>query len=208
MSITGQDAITKFELYKDDTTELSSDEELDLANKILTEIYNDRPWEWLRKGFTGPTTEVGAISLPTDFRNLMPNASDDDTNPIMNKIVVYVGAMQAPYTVIPMAARVKYQGLGAYCYLDIAARKLRFVDSLASGTTVTFDYQYKPADIGLNDNIPLPDGFELMVVHGMAIDDDIIQIFERARSYAPENSAKFQMYMTKLARYNNSLLNL
>lgn len=206
MIYTGQDFIDKFELYKDDTTELSSDEELDLVNKILTEIYIDGPWEWLRKSYTGPTTEAGAISVPADFRHLMANYTEDETNPTMNQIVVYVGS--TPYKVIPMAAATKYIGMGQYAYVDVAAKKIRFVNGLAQGTTVTFDYQYRPTAVTLLTSPDLPEDFHPMVIHAMSIDDDIIQIFERARSYAQENQAKYVGYMTRLRRYNNTLVNI
>ena len=63
--------ITKFELYVDDGTELSSQEELDLANKIYYSICNYRPWEWLKKTVTG-TISSGTITLPTDFAYMSP----------------------------------------------------------------------------------------------------------------------------------------
>lgn len=206
--MTTQDVIKKFEIYKDDTSELATQEEVDLANKILDEIYNDGPWEWLRKSYTGNTTEAGAITAPGDFRHFMDNWTDDDTSTTMNKKVVFVGPLNIPYQIIPMQARIRYAGLGQYAYYDKVAGKIKFLDNLAQGTSVTFDYQYNPTAVTISDTIPLPEGFEHMVYHGMAVDDDFIQMFEKARAYTTENQTKYNMYMTKLRRYNNSLINL
>lgn len=41
--------IAKFELYVDDSTELSTQEELDLLNKVYQKVADDRPWEILKK---------------------------------------------------------------------------------------------------------------------------------------------------------------
>ena len=43
--LTGQQIIERFELYTDDTTDLSSDEEITLANDKLRLVYMEQPWE-------------------------------------------------------------------------------------------------------------------------------------------------------------------
>ena len=62
--LTGQQIIDRFELYTDDTTDLSSDEELILANDKLRLIYMEQPWEFLRRKKAG-TIESDGISVGT-----------------------------------------------------------------------------------------------------------------------------------------------
>ena len=68
------DIIARFELQVDDSSELSSDESLALANEIYSDICNDRDWEWLKATATGSTsTSVPYVSLPSNFKQLIPN---------------------------------------------------------------------------------------------------------------------------------------
>ena len=76
-----QKIITRFQLYVDDGTELSTSEELDLLNKIYREVWTDRPWEFSKKSFSGVINGT-TISLPTDFAYACENAryTDIDQN--------------------------------------------------------------------------------------------------------------------------------
>lgn len=97
------DIIAKFELYVDDGTELSTSEELDLANKIYRMVCNYRPWEFLKKTFTGTHT-AGVITLPTDFGYLYNNAQSTDSSVGQtyetSPKVIYVGTNLDPVRII------------------------------------------------------------------------------------------------------------
>ena len=71
-----QAILDKFEEYTGDTTELSSDQELDLANKVYRMIQNDRPWEWLKKSVSGTVSVNGTLATitpPSDFSYFAEN---------------------------------------------------------------------------------------------------------------------------------------
>ena len=68
MSTTIEDTIKRFELYLDDTSELSTQEELELAQRVFDSICNSNDWEILKKSASGVlSTSVPYIELPDDF---------------------------------------------------------------------------------------------------------------------------------------------
>ncbi len=112
--LTGEQIIERFELYTDDTTELSTDEELEVANDKLRLIYMEQPWEFLRRNKSGTVESDGKISTPTDFDEFMENYADDSDIPNMK--VVYIGN-GAPYIVIPMGQS-NADSTAMSCWLD------------------------------------------------------------------------------------------
>jgi hypothetical protein len=79
--MTGQDIINNFERYTGDTTELSTQAELDLANKIYRKMLNDRDWEFLKKTASGTitvTNGVATITPPSDFSHFAINNQTTD----------------------------------------------------------------------------------------------------------------------------------
>jgi hypothetical protein len=202
--LTGQNIVDKFNLYKDDTSELSDAESLDLAQNIYNDVLMDREWEWLRKTFSGVTNSDGSVTLPADFISVMKNYSEDETSSIPEKAVVYVN--QDVYPVIPMGARTLQGGLGNFFYIDPVNNVMKSTATLGGGIAVSFDYKMRPPALTLTTSPVFPAENHMMIVYGMAIDDDIIQIFEKARSYAAVNQMKYDKHMTALARYSNKFL--
>jgi hypothetical protein len=197
--MTTQEIITAFELYVDDTTELSPTEELALAEKIYREILNDRPWSFLQKEATGSTsTIVPYVALPADFKYLISNnqyaGQFVDQNP--SSRVVFVD--EAPYTIINWSERKQYRDQDGYAYLDIPNSRLVFTKQPTVANTYEFDYIYRPDALTLNTSPIFDEDFHAMIYHGMAVEDDITQRFERARSYATENSSKYQEFLADL----------
>lgn len=196
--------IQKFELYVDDTTELSSAEELDLANKIYHKICDDRPWEFLKKEATGSIV-ANAITLPTDFSHILnnyqytQNNTEIDTN--QRPAVVFVNG--TPYLIINWSDREKYQSATGICYIDYAANQIKFPSSVSG--TYSFDYKFVPADLTLTTSPVFPERFQHAIYHGMAVDDMIIQIFEKARSYAQENQSMYDSIKNRMAYWNSQL---
>jgi len=192
-----EDIIKQFEVYVDDLTELSTDEEYLLLTKVLQSVYNDRSWEFLRK--TASVSVNGTTgTLPVDFVSVMNNYSENDYNSIPEIAVAYVGGI--PYRFIPRGIATMKKG--NTCYIDLANKQIVFTQSIGS-QTVTFDYKYRPDPITSNlSEIALPEDFRRYIPQVMAIDDDIIQKTERARSNQQINLLARKELLRDLAHYD------
>ena len=169
--LTGEQIIERFERYTDDTTELSTDEELELANDKLRVIYTEQPWEFLRRNKSGTIESDGKISAPADFDEFLENYSDDADIPTMK--VVYIGS-GAPYFVIPMGQRSARQ-YNNCCWFDPTDSKINFSQSPGAGTPYQFDYKASPDDIAIDTSPALPPDYHPMIVFLMLIDEEIIK---------------------------------
>jgi hypothetical protein len=203
--------IAKFELYVDDTTELSSSEELDLLNKVYQRVCEDRPWEFLKKESSGTMTSTTQISLPTDFSYTVENYTYTDNSTQINTnakpAVVWINTNN-PIQFVNWSDRKQYLNNANYCYIDIATSKINFFAAQPSGATYSFDYKAFPDDLDLNDTPVFPARFHDILYHGMCVDDQIIQLFDKARSYAAENQAQYNYYLRMMAQWNSNLINL
>ena len=193
--LNGQQIIDRFELYTDDTTDLSSDEELILANDKLRLIYMEQPWEFLRRKKSGSVESDGKITPPTDFDELMENYSEDPTigEPITK--VVYVG--RSPYLVVPMGQR-NANNYSNVCWIDPTDGKINFAQTPGSGAAYEFDYKTSPDDITVTTSPKLPPEYHPMVVFSMLIDEEIIKKSEKARSSMQDNFVQYQRYLKNL----------
>lgn len=195
--LTGQQIIDRFEFYTDDTTDLSSDEELILANDKVRLIFMEQPWEFLRRKKSGVVENDGKITLPADFDELMENYSDDPTigEPIMK--VIYVGGQRSPYLVVPMGQR-NANSFSNVCWIDPSDGKINFLQNPGTGASYEFDYKTSPDDITVNTSPKLPAEYHPMIIFAMLIDEEIIKKSEKARSSMQENFAQFQRYLKNL----------
>lgn len=189
------DIISKFEIYVDDGTELSSSEELDLANKIYRKICNERPWSWLFKSTTGSISS-GSITLPTDFAYLTSKDEEDYK-------CVFVGTNYRPVKLINYNQRRLYQSQDV-AYIDPTDSKIKFIIT-PTETTYEFDYIKVPVDLTLITSPIFPARFHDIIYHGMASDDYMIQQFDKARSYANENQSKYVSILKDMA-FNDAML--
>lgn len=201
---TGTDIIKKFELWTDDQTELSTDEELFLASEKQREILNDNAFEFMRKNATGSFSggEIDLSTVAPDFKHLMMNYTDDPRYGTPDKVVVYVGGQ--PFEVIPMALKTQKQGQNV-CWVDLVANKIKFAQT-GTGGTFDFDYQYTAPDITANGAPAIPADYALVIVYAMLIDDDIIQKTEKGRSNLKENTMQYTKWMSALKSYNAKFL--
>lgn len=198
--MTGQEIITLFETMMDDTSELSSSEELALANRIYKKICIS-PLECLKKMATGTTsTSVPYVTLPTDFLYIPDNSKYEESPK-----VVYVGT--AKYTVISFADQREYSDQDGYAYVDLANSRLVFTKQPTIAQTYYFTYIYIPADITLFTSPVFPICHEA-IAYGMCVDSYIIQQFDKAKSYASENQAKYDSAISDLKYYNSNLISL
>ena len=205
--MTADNIIKKFELYVDDATELLSDQELDLLNKIYRQVWTDRPWEFAKAGFSG-TINGTNIDLPDDFAYIYENANytNNQSRGLVNNSaqkIVYVN--DSPKILVNWSDRKQYTGRDGYCWVDIPNGKLYF--GVSVNGNVTYDYIFFPEELDLNDEPLFPAMFHDVLYHGMASEDYIIQQFDKAKSYATENQSKYDSWLEKMAMWNQNLLN-
>tara|TARA_R110000868_G_scaffold9504_1_gene47155 strand:- start:5580 stop:6218 length:639 start_codon:yes stop_codon:yes gene_type:complete len=209
--MTGATIITTFELQVNDVTELSSVEELALANRVYKKICREQPWEFLKKQDAGSilTDATGSyITLPADFIAFTENFTyTNNSISVENNAapkVIFTGTSYTPNQIINWSDRRQYLNSQGYAYVDIANSKIRFTAAPADAT-YEFDYYYTPDDLTTATSPVFPADFHNIIVFGMAVENDILQLSEKAKSYAAENQAKYSQYLLDLKYYNANL---
>lgn len=208
---TPADIISKFELYMDDTTELSTDEEYDLLNQKFHEVSDECPWESLKKAFSGTTDGTVNVSLPTRFSYITTNANESDDSQYADQPVAFVGSGYSPYRIVNWSDRRSYRDSDGYAWVDLPNSNLVFAVAPTSGQAVEFDYIQYPADLtssSVTTDIWIPQRFRSLLVHLMASDDFVIQQSEKARSYQRENEQKAKAQMDALKLWNSRLIQM
>ena len=184
------DILLRYALQTDDASELSSTEQLALAQEVYDEIQDDRDWEWLKVTATGTTsTTVSYVSLPSDFKKLMPNK--------YNKSVVFVGTDYQEYIVIPMSSRHDYRSMDGYCYIDVPNQRLVFVLQPTSARTLEYDYVKRAATLTTATS-PLvnTNQFNNLIAYGMARKFANIEQTPKEVSYARENRDEYNRILS------------
>lgn len=199
--MTGKDIIDKFELNVDDQSTMSSQETLDLANKIYRQVLNYRPWVWLVKQATG-TVSSQTASVPSDFRYFYNNYNDADGD---DKAVIFVGSDSQPYEVIPFSERRNHRDNGAYCYYDAVNNTINFTDTSADGLSFEFDYVRQPDDLTTATSPVFPTRFHDIIYFGMAVDFQAIDNTPKQRSYSDDFQLKYDTLIEDMS-YENSKL--
>lgn len=195
--MTGSDLITKYELYVDDQSQLSSTESLALANKKYRQVLNFRPWSFLFKTASGTlSTSVPYVALPADFKYLIDNYEDPYS--LQPKRVVFVGTDYEPYEVIPYNERRNYRDREGYCYLDMVNSRLYFTSQPTAAESYEFDYIYKPDDLATGTSPVFHSDFHDIIYHGMCADHDIIQQTEKGLAYAPEHLNEYERLLGEM----------
>lgn len=203
--------ITSFETYVDDATELSSTQELALCQKVYNKIWGARPWEFAKKSASGSFALTAPhIAMPADFEHFLENNQTTDNSVSVDNNaapkVIYIGSAYTPVQIINWSDRRRYLNQTGYAYLDLPNNGITFTYTPTAIDTYEFDYK-KIADTLTTASTPaIPARFHDMIYHGMAVDDDIIQRYPKAQSYAPENQAKFDSYMRDMAYWNSQLI--
>jgi len=200
----GAELITAFELYIDDSSELSESEELNLCNKVYHKILDDRHWEFLKKEDTGAIAGT-TIALPADFKCLTENDLTTNNSIEINNnarpIGVYIDDMF--YQTINWSDRKKISD--NQCYIDLQANTIVFPNSMSG--TYSFDYIYTPDDLTTATSPVFPARYHAMIAHGMTAEGFAYQLFDKNRSYAGDNMAMYQSYLDDLAMYNSEFYN-
>lgn len=195
-------------------TELSDVEELALLNDKYQDVCMEKAWEILKKEKTGTIlydTALGLyyVILPDDFSFLVENnAYTQNNTEIYNNAapkVIFVGAARAIVQVINFSDRRQYRNNNRVAYVDLAANRIYFCGVISDTSYYSYDYIYVPEDLEANDSPIFPDRFHKMLAFAMAVDDDILQKSPKARSYAPENNAKYNKTLDLMGSWNANL---
>lgn len=189
--MTGSNIISRFNLQVDDSSELSTDEGIALANQVYFTIAQDRDWEWLKNTATGTTsTSVPYISLPTGFRKVLPNKD--------NRSVVFIGTDYEEYEVIPFSSRRDYRDQSGYCYIDITNNRLVFTKQPTEAKAVEYDYIKNPTAITTStEPLVTSDQFGNLIAYGMAAEFNPIEQTEKSISYQRENTTKYESLLNE-----------
>jgi len=206
------DIIAKFELYVDDATELSSQQELDLLNKVYQHVCTDTDWEFLKKSVSGTfALTVPNIPVPADFGHFAENNQHtDNTQEIDNNAaprVIFIGSAYQPFQIVNWSDRRQHRNLSGTAYLDLPNNGITFTLAPTATDVYEFDYISVAPDLDLDDTPLFPERFQHMLYHLMAIDDEIILRFNRASSYAQDNQGAADDILADMARWNAELLN-
>lgn len=209
---TATELITEFELQVNDVTELSTSEELIVMNRVYQRVCDDRPWEFLKTNTTGTMSSDSTgyyITVPDDFAYFYENFNYTD-NAYSTQInsapkVIFVGTEYAAYPIINYADRIQYRDRTGYCYLSLSENKIRFTGT-PQAFTYSMDYIKFPETLVAGSTPIFPTRFQNILVFGMAADNEIIQLSDKAKSYAPENAALFQAQLDAMALWNANLI--
>lgn len=209
--MTATEIIAMFELYVDDTTELSTAEELALLNRVYQQVCDDRPWEFLKKEGSGTMASTTTIAVPSDFGYFVENRgyTDNSTVPDYNAKPTGILINGTKWLqIIDWSTRRQYANQDGYAYYDARLGTITTTYAQPSGATYSFDYKYVPSDLTAGQSPVFPSRFHPMVAYAMAVDDMVIQLFDKARSYAAENNAKYVSYLARMAQWNANLQNV
>lgn len=197
----GQQILDLFHLIMDDTSELSTAEELIILNIVYKKICI-KPYEFLKVEKAGTLSgSVVYVDLPTDFLMIPDNIVDHDSPK-----KVYVGSDERIYEVINFADRRDHTNTDGYCYVDFANQRLVFCKQ-PSAEAYSYDYIKIPTDIAVGTS-PIFSVANEVIAYGMAVDNFIMQQFPKAQSYINENQAKYQSALDTLDYYNSNLINI
>lgn len=187
----------------DDTSELSSDESFDLANKIYKKIWTDRPWIFSIKAYSGTTDGSTTLTLPSDFFYISNNHNFTEITQEAMTPVLFIGPSNKEYKVVPFVDRRQYRDKDGYCWVDYVNNVIEFSVAPDSGQAVEYDYVFTPSDLTTGESPAFPSQFHDMIYHGMCVDNFVIQQSDKAKSYAEENQIMYNSYMRDLAYWNS-----
>lgn len=195
--MTKEETITKFELYMDDMSELSTTESEELYDKVYARVNSDRPWEGTKAEYSG----TGAVTLPSDFLFLTANYNYTDDSEYGGKPVVFVDGDPVP--VVNWSDRNRYTS--GVCYLNMRDGTLDFKDDV-TGKTVTFDYHASMPVLTTTQSPWFPSTYHDVLYHGMCADAFLIMQADKAKSYAQDHLTWYSRYLADLALWNARLI--
>lgn len=207
--MTSDTIITQFELQVSDVTELSTSEEYVVLNRVYNKICNFRPWEFLKTSASGSILSDADgfyITAPTDFAYFANNHNNtEDYIGTDTPKVIFIGSNYEPYTIVNWSDRRQYRNKSGYAYYDIGAGEIRLTGATIVATTYEFDYIKTPTALATSLSPIFPARFHDILVYGMAVDNEIIQMSPKATSYVADNQAKYQGIFDDMSYWNANL---
>lgn len=195
------DIIARYNLQVDDASELSTDEELALANEVYFDVCNDRPWEWLKSTFTDVTsTTLPYINLPANFKELAHNRD--------NRSVIFIGADMNEYKVVPFSSRRDYYNQDGFCYIDIPNQRLYFMKQPTEVKSIEFDYIKYPISLTLSTEPLFTSTYHPIIAYGMAAKFTNIEQQSKGKnnsSYQKENQIEYNNFMSNLRMEDSNI---
>jgi hypothetical protein len=212
--MTAQEIIEQFETKVDDTTELSSVQELALLNEVYMRIASERPWEILKFSLDGTMVTEGQIPLPSNFAYFPENMNETDNSysteinqkPVGAYITLAGASAPTPFRVVNWSDRRQYANSGDIAYLDLANSRL-VVPNRSGLLPYSIDYVGYPTALTLGATPVFPAAFHYLFVYRMAASDMAIQMFDKARSYRNENLAEAADILQDMQMWNSRLIN-
>lgn len=202
--MTKQEIIKKFNLYIDDTSELSEQEESDLFDKVYSKLLAGKKWEILKSSFTGTLSNL-EISIPTDFASMAKNQQINDYSDYGQLPCILVGDNYLPVKLINFSERRKYINRTDVAFIDIANKKIIFLKQPISNQ-VEFDYFKTPTPLTANQTPIFPTEYHQILVNAMCIDSFIIQQSDKAKSYEDKHRVEYIEFENALNAWNNNLI--
>jgi len=204
---TGADITADFETQVDDMTELSTEEEYMVLDRVYRRILSAKDWLFLMKPLALTTDGTDRITLPTDFGFLVE--SGQYSNRYLDAQyphVIFVGPNAQPYYYINQLDRQQYANQDGYFYIDLVNMKIVFTKAPSSGLAVTGDYSYVPDAITDTTSPVIPAQFHDIFPYGMYIDDLMIQMFDKNKAFIQENGIFFQQRLDDMKNWNDKFI--
>lgn len=203
--------IAKFEELVDDTTELSTAQELALLNKVYQKICDNRPWEFLKKEASGTMATTTTIAVPSDFAYFVENQNSTDNSEAASFNAKPTGILingTKWLQLVNWSDRRQYANADGYVYYDALNNTLTTTYAQPSGATYSFDYKSVPAALLIGGTPVFPARYHEMIPHAMVVEDMGIQLFDKSRSYANENQVQFNSFFSDMCMWNANLQNM
>ena len=186
-------------------TEMSDVEMEQLFDKVYSGVCSLKPWEFTKASHTA-TVAGTSTALPTDFLSLTQNSQYVDNGWYGSNPVIFVGTNYVPYTVVNWSERRQYRDRSGFAYIDTPNATLNFTATV--NDTIEFDYHRQMPTLLNTESPAFPEEFQHIIYHGMAIEQMMLEIFEKARSYAPENELKYKDYLNRMSMWNARLIQM
>jgi len=194
--MTGEEIISLFNLLVDDSTELSSAEELDLLNASYQEVCDDRPWEFLKTEFSGTTDGTTVLALPDNFSYFIEMNDDGEK-------IIWVDGHS--YLLINFSQRRQYKDQTGIAYFN--GTNLYFIEAPSTGLEVLGDYIKTPDDLTIATSPIFKASFHKMLAYKMAISDFIVQANLSDNNSIENNTALYRDYLSRMQYHNARLTN-
>jgi len=194
--MTGEEIISLFNLLVDDSTELSSAEELDLLNASYQEVCDDRPWEFLKTEFSGTTDGTTVLALPSNFSYFIEMNDDGEK-------IIWVDGHS--YLLINFSQRRQYKDQTGIAYFN--GTNLYFIEAPSTGLEVLGDYIKTPDDLTTATEPIFKASFHKMLAYKMAISDFIVQANLSDNNSIENNTALYRDYLSRMQYHNARLTN-